>query len=161
VLPVEFVLAARQGAQRIESYHPTVWDRLRGFVTFNPGSVWAGGSALVAIAIIFTMTPASPVKSQHLELSTVRGAETSAPHANANTPIDLQLNLTELPTATSYIVELVDASGKVLRDYSSQAQDSKLRVSIMERLPAGQYWIRLYGSPAKNDLLREYALKIG
>jgi hypothetical protein len=155
-----FLRAARDAARAAADAPPSVWDRIRGFATFHPGSVWAGVSTVAAAVAIFVFLPYGSREPQHVELSTVRGSEAVAPHAKANTPIDLQLDLTELPVSPIYTVELVDSSGKIMRNYTNEPKSTKLTVAIGEKLPAGQYWIRLYGNSLKTELLREYGLRV-
>ena len=151
----EFVHAVREGTKLAKDDPPTAWDRFLAFFTFHPGLAWAGLSAVAAAVVIFSFLPFSSSTPQRLELSTVRGSESSVPHAKANTPIDLQLDVTELPASPLYTIELVDSGGGII-----EPESSKLRAAIGEKLPSGQYWIRLYGNSLKSDLLREYGLKV-
>ena len=155
-----FVRAVREAAKLAKDDQPTAWDRFRGYLTFHPGSVWAGVSAVAAAVVIFAFLPLVSSTPQHLALSTVRGSESTAPHAKANTPIDLQLDITELPASPVYTIELVDSRGAIIGNYTNEPKASKLNVAIGEKLPSGQYWIRLYGDSLKTDLLREYGLKV-
>lgn len=155
-----FLKAARDASKTMGASQPSAWDRIRGYATFYPGSAWAGASAVAAVIAILIFFPYTSRTPQHLELSTVRGAETVAPRAKANTPLDLQLDLTELPVSPLYTVELVDAGGNIIRNYTSEPKSLKLNVAVGEPLPTGQYWIRLYGNSLKTELLREYGLKV-
>jgi hypothetical protein len=65
-----------------------------------------------------------------------------------------------MPVSSLYTLELVDSSGKIIQNFTSEPKASKVSVAITERLPAGQYWIRLYGNSLKTELLREYGLKV-
>lgn len=156
----EFVHAVREAAKLAKDDPPTAWDRFRTFFTFHPGSAWAGVSAVAAAVVIFSFLPFSSSTPQRLALSTVRGSESSVPHAKANTPIDLQLDVTELPASPLYTIELVDSGGGIVRNYTNEPKSSKLNVAIGEKLPSGQYWIRVYGNSLKTELLREYGLKV-
>jgi hypothetical protein len=156
----EFVHAVREAAKLAKDDPPNAWDRFREFFTFHPGSAWAGVSAVAAAVVIFSFLPFSSSTPQHLALSSVRGSESSVPHAKANTPIDLQLDVTDLPASPLYTIELVDSGGGIVRNYTNEPKSSKLNVAIGEKLPSGQYWIRLYGNSLKTDLLREYGLKV-
>ena len=156
----EFLHAVRGAAKLAKDNPPTAWDRYRAFFTFHPGSSWAGVSAVAAAVVIFSFLPFSSSTPQRLALSTIRGSESSVPHAKANTPIDLQLDVTELPASPLYTIELVDSGGGIIRNYTNEPKSSKLNVAIGEKLPSGQYWIRLYGNSLKTDLLREYGLKV-
>ncbi len=156
----DFVKAVRGAAKLAKDDPPTAWDRFRGYLTFHPGSVWAGVSALAAAVVIFTFLPPGSSTPQNLALSTVRGSDGSAPHAKANTPINLQLDVSEVAASPLYTIELVDSSGGIIGNYTNEPKASKLNVAVAQKLPSGQYWIRLYGDSLKTDLLREYGLKV-
>ncbi len=155
-----FINAVREAAKLSKDDPPTAWDRFLSVFTFHPRSAWAGVSAVAAAVVLFSFLPFAPSTPQHLTLSTVRGSESTVPHAKANTPIDLQLDVTELPVSPLYTIELVDSSGGILRNYTNEPISSRLNIAIGERLPAGQYWIRLYGNSLKTDLLREFGLRV-
>jgi hypothetical protein len=156
----EFIRATRGAANIVHGAPLGPWERFRGFVAFHPGSAWAAASVLAAAVVVFTLAPWGSRAPQFIELSTIRGTELASPHAKANTPIDLQLDVTEMPVSSLYTLELVDSSGKIIQNYTSEPKASKVSVTITERLPAGQYWIRLYGNSLKTELLREYGLKV-
>jgi hypothetical protein len=126
----------------------------------HPGPVWTGASALVAILLMFILIPAGSRSVQHLDLSTARGTEAGIPHAKAKTPIELQIDVSELPAASLYTIELVDANGAVVGNYTNEAKSSKLTIPVTGRLAPGQYWVRIYGNSLKTELLREYGLKV-
>jgi methionine-rich copper-binding protein CopC len=126
----------------------------------HPGPVWTGASALVAILLMFVLIPAGSRSVQHLDLSTARGTEAGVPHAKAKTPIELQIDVSELPAASLYTIELVDANGTVVGNYTNEAKSSKLTIPVTGRLAPGQYWVRIYGKSLKTELLREYGLKV-
>lgn len=156
----QFVHAMREAAKLAKDDRQTLRDRFGSFFTFHPNSAWAGISAVAAAVVLLAFLPFGVSKPQHLALSTVRGSESTVPHARANTPIDLQLDVTELPASPLYTIELVDSGGGVVRNYTNEPRSSKLNVDIEEKLPAGQYWIRLYADSLKTDLLREYGLRV-
>jgi len=156
----EFVDAVRKAAQRTRNEPAGLWGRAAALLTVHRGPAWAGLAAIAGAILIFIFLPGSPVTPQYLALTTLRGPESAVPHAKANTPINLELDLTGLPASPLYTVELVDHGGAILRDYTNEPGASKVNVLIAEKLPSGQYWIRLYGSSLKTDLLREYGLKV-
>jgi len=156
----EFVHSVRRAAKLAKDDPPGAWDRFRGLFTLHPRAAWAGASAVAAAVVVFSFLPFSSSTPQHLALSTVRGSESTVPHAKANTPIDLELDVSDLPAPPLYTIELVDSRGGIVRNYTNEPKASKLNVAISEKLPPGQYWIRLYGNSLRTDLLREYGLKV-
>jgi methionine-rich copper-binding protein CopC len=155
-----FVQAFRSVAPHVQSVPPSIWDRIRAVVALHPGPVWTVASALAAIMLVFTLIPTGSRSVQHVDLSTARGTDASAPHARAKTTIDLQIDLSELPAASLYTIELVDANGTVIANYTSEAKSSKLTIPVTKPLAPGQYWVRIYGNSLKTELLREYGLKV-
>jgi anti-sigma factor RsiW len=154
-----FVKKVRNAAKVVED-SPSTWrDRVRAFFTVHPASVWAGASVIGAALVIFTFMPPGGGSPQLVELSTVRGVE-AVPHVKAKKPIDLQLDVTEIPVSSLYTVELVTAAGNVVHTYTVEPKAQKLAVPVADLLPSGQYWVRLYGNSLKTELLREYALRV-
>ncbi len=157
----EFLKSMKAGANAMRNAPPSLLDRVRAFLSFHPGSVWAGASVMVtAAALLFVFLPQGNITPQLLSLSTVRGSESTVAHAKANTPINLQLDVTELAVSPVYTVELVNSAGEVLRNFTNEPNSTKLTVAVKDRLPSGQYWVRLYGNSLKTELLREYSLKV-
>lgn len=159
-----FIQAFRSASKRLEDSPPSAWDRVRDLVTLHRGVTWTAASAFAAVVLMFGVVPyLVPIGSgnpQRIELSAVRGADTSASHAKTNAPIDLQLDVSDLPASSLYTIEVVDSNGQVIHNFTNEAKSSKLAVSIAEPLPAGQYWVRVYGNSLKTELLREYGLKV-
>jgi hypothetical protein len=155
-----FVQTFRSAAPQMELIPSSAWERIRALVAIHPGPVWTGASALAAILVMFILIPAGSRSVQHVDLSTVRGTEAIAPHAKAGSPIELQIDVSELPAASLYTIELVDANGTVIGNYTNEAKSSKLTIPVTERLAAGQYWVRIYGNSLKTELLREYGMKV-
>lgn len=83
-------------------------------------------------------------------LAATRGAGIEA-KAPEDTPLALQLDVTGLPAAASYKLEMVDGTG-------IQVWTGTFPGANVKPTPAGTYFVRLY-SPA-GDLLREYGLEI-
>ncbi len=114
---------------------------------------WAGMAFLLAAAIILAgvllFRGNAPVPFA-VSLAATRGVGTNA-QAPAGVPLALQLDLTGLPAAASYRVEIVDRFGKQVWAGNSPGHPATA-------LLAGVYYVRIY-SPA-GALLREYGLEI-
>ena len=155
-----FLKVFRSAAPKLAAAPPSVWDRLRSIVAIHPGTVWTGASALSAVLLMAALIPMGSHTVQHIDLSTARGLDAGVSHAKAKTALDLQIDVTELPAASVYTVELVSASGTVIGAYTSEAKASRLSIAVADPLTAGQYWVRIYGNSLKTELLREYGLKV-
>ncbi|MDR3699393.1 MAG: hypothetical protein P4L56_07140 [Candidatus Sulfopaludibacter sp.] len=115
---------------------------------------WAGMAFLLAAAVLLAgviLIRSNATAPFAVSLAVTRGVGINA-QAPAGVPLALQLDVTGLPAAASYRVEMVDRAGKQVWTGTFPGRPAK-------PLPAGIYFVRLY-SPA-GDLLREYGLEIG
>jgi hypothetical protein len=83
-----------------------------------------------------------------VELNAYRGGVSQAP---AKLPLDLNLDLRDLPPADGYRVEVVDATGQ-------RVWSGGIPARLLKGLPSGIYWVRLLTD--SGNWLREYGLKI-
>ena len=65
------------------------------------------------------------------------------------------LDLTDLLPLPQYRLEIVDAAGRAVFGSSAAPENNKLRATVAKGLPAGTYYVRVYGQ----ELLREYGLE--
>ncbi len=119
-------------------------------------------ATLVVIAGLITVTYNSTnPPTQFVQLTAVRGGEASANVVAANAPVQLSLDLTDLPPAPGYTVELVDQRGITKWDqHDVPPAGTKLTVHLTRPLIPGQYWVRVYPNALKNELLREFSLLV-
>ncbi|MSV27411.1 MAG: hypothetical protein EXQ52_01500 [Bryobacterales bacterium] len=124
--------------------------------------VWAGAAAMVALVAVTGTewsrqrgTPREPVV---VVLEASRGADAISPaRAAAGSPLVLSFELSELPSYTSYQLEIVDSTGRKVWGSSAEARNGKLLQNV-DRVPGkGNYFVRLY-APTR-ELLREYGLR--
>jgi hypothetical protein len=116
-----------------------------------------------------------PVQSAaSVPLSAFRGGgERFVAHAPAQTPLDLQADIADLPGADStgadrpgtdppvvnaYRLEVVDVAGRPVWDQSIPVSSATLSAHVPKGLRAGAYWVRLYSRAG--DLLREFSLRL-
>lgn len=107
-------------------------------------------ASLVVTAVIFAWTHGSARTEFAVNLSAMRGAAAVAA-APANRPLVLHPDLTGLPAASSYRIEVVDASGRAV--WSGTAPGATLPA-----LRPGMYFVRIYSG--RSELLREYGLQV-
>jgi Putative zinc-finger len=107
-------------------------------------------ASLVAMAVLLAWMRGSARPEFAVNLSAMRGAPATAT-APANTPLALYPDLSGLPPAPSYRMEVVDASGRAVWSGTSAAATLPARRT-------GMYFVRVYSG--RRELLREYALQV-
>lgn len=128
----------------------------------TPLFAWAGAAATIAAALliarIWIPAPISgPVAVVLLQASRgIEGLDVAA--AVAGQPLSLQIDPTEFSLARSYRLQIVESTGKQVAESEVTPKNGKIVSSLSKGLPAGKYYVRLYG--AKGELLREYGLQI-
>ena len=78
------------------------------------------------------------------------GGPSAMTQAPAGRPLNLQIDLKDLPPASGYRVEVVDINGRRVWFGGTPAR-------LTKGLPAGTYWIRLFAE--SGELLREFGLR--
>jgi hypothetical protein len=91
-------------------------------------------------------------------LESMRGP-TNSNSAPSGTPLTLLLDLTGLPPAAQYNLEIVDDSGHPVFESTAIASGRTARATVPARLSTGDYYVRLY-APGR-QLLREFSLHAG
>ena len=113
---------------------------------------------LAVVAMLLLMAAAgwhwvrssAPVPAVAISLEALRGSQPGS-KAPAGRPLALQADLSGLPAAASYPLQLVDRDGRAVWKGSTSA------ATIPPQLP-GQYFLRVYS--AEGELLREYGLDV-
>jgi hypothetical protein len=129
--------------------------------------VYAACAVVLALAVSVTVLK-WPVRTfetaetrvgatESVQLLALRGGEPATGQAHERQPVDLSIDLTDLPVADRYRVEVVNAAGAVAWDAEVMPSSNALRAHLAKGLHAGTYWVRLYSSGA---LLREFGLRV-
>jgi len=116
------------------------------------GLRWNAGAAAILLltcltALLSWRTPSGEPRT--VVLDAYRGAVSEAP---AGPPLDLKIDLKEVPRAAGYRVEIVDAAGRRVWFGGTPAR-------LTRGLSPGVYWVRL--STDTGEPLREYGLNAG
>jgi hypothetical protein len=154
-----FVNGVRSASPKLREERWTFWaNQLRW-----PRPAWVAALALSAAALATTwvLISAAPDRTEMavVVLQSSRGIEgLAAAKAPAGKPLSLTMDVTELPILPSYRLEIVGSMGKPVWQTTAHAQDNKITQPLAKRLPAGQYYVRLYTSGG--ELLREFSLGI-
>jgi hypothetical protein len=140
------------------------WLReLAGRLQGRPGrAVWATALGLAmgsAAAVVWQRSPASMPDPVVVALASYRGGgNTASAVASAGRPLDLAVDLPDLPPAAAYRLEVVTSRGSRAWEGTPQPAGGKLSAHLAQGLRPGMYWVRLYAAPS--DLLSEYGLRI-
>jgi hypothetical protein len=118
---------------------------------------WAALAAAVLAVVVWILRPPSAAYEAEATLLAMRGAEAGVPAVPAGKPFLLKADLTEIPIAAAYRLEIAASDGALVWQGTAARQDSAFAVVVARRLPIGRYWVRL--SDNSGALLREYALE--
>ena len=118
----------------------------------------AAGAALVLLIAVPVWRKQSAGTYQSIQLSSFRGQTAGA--AKAGSKIDLNLEASGPTPATAFTVEVVDGGGRPVWEGQGRLKDGAVNARIDSSLNVGRYWVRLYGSSLKTELLREYSLAV-
>jgi hypothetical protein len=117
---------------------------------------WDGAAAAVLLLTCLTalLSWRAPLGSpQAIVLDPLRGGpQREISRAPPGQPLNLQIDLKDVPPADGYRVEVVDATGHRVWFGGTPAR-------LPQGLPQGVYWVRL--STEAGEPLREYGLSIG
>jgi len=124
---------------------------------------WVAGAAFAVTALLiargWTPAPTRVPAIATVLLQATRGIEGLAQaKAAASQPIALTIDLTEIPVASSYRFEIVDARGRAALDSVVIPANGKIVQSVTKGLSLGRHYVRLYG--INGELLREFSLLV-
>ncbi len=132
------------------------WEGVRTAVIrvgFAWNTMWAIGLGLACATALLSW------RSGPAQLAAFRdGAEVTTTHAPAGQPLELAVDLTDLPRSNAYRLEMVSAEGRRVWDSVAQASSGTLFARAPKDLKPGVYWVRLYSGPG--ELLREFGLRL-
>ncbi len=121
-------------------------------------SVWMLATALAAVVIAVVVIPRpARVAPVSVLLESTRGAGSPFARAPGDKPLLLDLDILGLPAAHFYRVEIVDSSGRQIRETMATGRDGRVRAQPPLRLAPGRYFVRLYSRTS--GILREYGLE--
>ena len=147
----EYLLAVRMASQQRRRDERTAPARAWRFPGWFPALAAAACLLLAVVTLHFLQPPASVVA---VSLSALRGSGTGN-NAPAGRNLTLQPDLTGLADASSYRLEIVDQTGRTVRQGTLARNEGGFKVP---GLGTGLYFVRVY-RPA-GELLREYGLEI-
>jgi type II secretory pathway component PulM len=159
----DFIAVMKRAAGALEKESPIEMlhrPRRKWFGRFGPRAtpVYLGALAAAVLAVIVWM-PRQPSAAYEAEatLQAMRGAQAGTPAVPAGKPFLLKADVTEIPFAAAYRLEIAASDGAIVWRGTAPRKDSALAVVVARKLPAGSYWVRL--SDDNGTLQREYALE--
>lgn len=118
-------------------------------------------AAVLLLAVFSPMVRGPAPAMANLELLATRDAGTpTAVEAPEDASLNLTLNTAGLPNASSWLVQIADSNGAVVRQVTGTTVNSRVVVQVSPGLDTGVYWVRLASADSPEKLLREYALRI-
>lgn len=159
----DFIAVMKRSTKALQKEKPIAMPRRPrqlwlGHLVPRGNPVWIGalGAAMLAIMVWLPRPPAAAYEAE-ATLQVMRGAEAGAAAVPAGKRFLLKADLTEIPLAPAYRLEIVSSDGAIVWRGTAPRRDSGLAVVVADRLRAGRYWVRL--SDDSGTLLREYGLE--
>ena len=123
-----------------------------------PAMAWATGLAAALVMIFGSWRTESVSGTSAVQLVAFRGGEGIAmTQAAAGKSLDLSIDLTDLPSANAYRLEVVNGTGDRAWAGRPEKVNGGLSAHVAKRLKAGVYWVRLYSG---EELVREFGLRL-
>ena len=110
----------------------------------------------VAVGVVGSPRGMSKLPVAAVTLASFRGESTAT--APAQRPLDLEISQSDIPSATSYSLEVVTTAGDSVWKGTPEIAGGKLIGHIPKGLGRGAYWVRLFGP--QTDLIREFGLRV-
>ena len=160
---VEFAQCTREAALRIALDDETrvtqgFAARLWAALTAVPKPAWAAAAAAAAVLLFVGPRLTGPTEFEAVTLRALRGADDGSSAVASGKAVRFEIDLTEIPAAPAFVVEMADSSGSTLWKDSVTPNGNSLSVPIARKLDRGRYWIRLYAGGNDPRLLREFGL---
>lgn len=112
----------------------------------------------IACLVFFAFLPYQSGGRQTVRLTSERGAPAgSALHSSKLT---LALDVRGLEGKAEFFTEVADIDGNALWSGTALSSGMQATAHVSRRLSGGHYWVRIYSDPSRQDLLREYGLKV-
>jgi hypothetical protein len=166
-----YVLAMRDAARLLltERTGPvpeaprSLWGRRKPALHWGMRWLWPAGAvafAALALSVAVPRQLSQRTAPQDVALTVSRGAapqlltQVAAVH-----PLRLDIDLTEIPPASSYRLDLVNDDGQVVWSGTGVGVKNELHFTPSRLLPPGKYWARLYAVSDASRLVREYGVE--
>jgi hypothetical protein len=121
-----------------------------------PKPAWAAMAALALLVVFVPMMRQPEGPAQVVTVTALRGGDEVM--ARANSPIQLQLEMTALDVPEPVKVQIVDRNNSEI--WSGTASKTTSYQVNVGRLEEGMYWVRVSDPANASELLREFRLLV-
>jgi hypothetical protein len=167
----QYVLAMRNAARLLLNEQPravpeassAVLGKKRPALHWGMRWLWpAGAVAFAALALSLAVPKQLPQAGtpDEVALAVSRGAaQDLLTRVAAGRPLRLDIDLTEIPPASSYRLDLVNGEGQLVWSGIGVGVRNQLHFAPSRLLLSGKYWARLYAVSVSPVLVREYGME--
>jgi hypothetical protein len=121
------------------------------------GRIGIGGAVMAAcLGWMVMRPPRQALEANPVQLIALRGDEMASIAHTRGGPVDLVIDVSDLPGIPAFRLEVVDAAGRRQWNGSATPAAGKLTARVPKILGRGTYWVRL---SADGELLREFGLR--
>jgi len=154
----EYVLLMKHAMAKLESKNGGARQLELRWVLSHWRKIGIGVTVAALLLGLLLFRPSRPpTQTASVQLIALRGAEiASIAHAQGG-PVDLVIDVSDLPGSSVFRLEVVDAAGREQWSGSATPSGGKLTVRVTQALGRGIHWVRL--SAAGGELLREFGLR--
>jgi len=158
----EYILLMKRAARKLAS-ETRGWGLAWGWA--RAGRVrgkWitVGMGATVAVVVLGSLAlwpSRETAVTNSVQLVALRGDDMASIAHSPGGPLDLLIDVSDLPGVARFRLEVVNAAGRRHWEGTATPADGKLTVRIPKALARGTYWVRL--SSSEGELLREFGLR--
>ena len=150
-------IKAASARMEVTKEQPPMWAKMPAWIA-RPLPAFAGLACAAAIVLVLLVPRPAQQTPQQLTLESFRGGQLELPLLQAKRAVQFSLDATGLPQSPSYVVNIVDESGKLVFESTASRSQDAVTIRSDSGLPAGKFLVRILDS--KLQLLREYAVSV-
>jgi hypothetical protein len=152
----QYIQLMKHATARTQTQAPRIAERFGSMAASMAVSVAGATAVLGMMLVVRQVAPSLTVNL--VQLVALRGGDGAViAEARSGGPLELEIDLSDLPAAEKYRVELVNSVGEEAWSGGVAAAGGKLSVRPLRVLQSGIYWVRLYSN--SGELLREFGLR--
>ncbi len=166
-----YVVAMRDAARLLLNEQPkaapvassSLWGKRKPSLHWGMRWLWPAGAFAVAALALSLAVPKQLSQGgtpEDVALAVSRGAaQDLLTTVAAGRPLRLDIDLTEIPAASSYRLDLVNDEGQLVWSGAGVGVRNQLHFAPSRLLLSGKYWARLYAVSGSPVLVREYGME--
>ncbi len=141
----------------------SLWGKRKPALHWGMRWLWPAGAVAFAALALSLAVPKQLSQAgipEEVALAVSRGAaQELLTHVAAGRPLRLDIDLTEIPPASSYRLDLVNDDGQFVWSGTGVGVRNQLHFAPSRLLLSGKYWARLYAVSDSPVLVREYGME--